>query len=267
MNKQLRSTLTILLMLLSILACNLPGSVTPIVVTATVDLAATITAQAQLIQNGQPSPDPLPSSPVPPAPSGLEASATSTITPTITLTSTPSTPMVTVSKNTNCRTGPGKEYDNIDALVVGQSAEVVGKSTITHYWIIKQPNGTGGCWLWGEYATVTGDTNALKEYAIPATPTPTIPSPVANLSANKICFFDGIVYQLGGSIKWEDTSNNEDGFKIFFNGVAQGTIPANTTTYPIPAINLVPGGSVSMGVQAYNSTGKSQLKEVIIACP
>jgi len=46
---------------------------------------------------------------------------------------TPTIPTVTVSENTNCRTGPGKQYDQIDVLEIGQSAVVVGKNTSTNY--------------------------------------------------------------------------------------------------------------------------------------
>jgi len=96
-----------------------------------------------------------------------------TITPTITLTPTLGTPMVSVSMNTNCRSGPGKIYGYIGALLVGESAEVVGQSTDGQYWIIKNPDHPGECWLWGRYATVTGPTDDLPEYTPPPTPTPT----------------------------------------------------------------------------------------------
>ena len=54
----------------------------------------------------------------------LTPSPTITASPTITLTSTLEAPMVSVSVNTNCRTGPDKIYDNIGALLVGEQAEV-----------------------------------------------------------------------------------------------------------------------------------------------
>jgi hypothetical protein len=49
---------------------------------------------------------------------------------------------------------------------------VVGRGEFGNYWIIKNPDGSGECWLWGNYATVTGPTDGLQEYASPATPTP-----------------------------------------------------------------------------------------------
>ena len=96
---------------------------------------------------------------------------TPSMTPTPSSTPTPSIPIVSVSLDTNCRTGPGKIYDYIGALLVGEKAVVVGKHTNTNYWIIKNPDRSGNCWLWGSYATVTGDKASLQEYAVPATPT------------------------------------------------------------------------------------------------
>ena len=80
--------------------------------------------------------------------------------------------MVGVSTNTNCRTGPGTIYDIVGALLVGEEAEVVGKGDWGNYWIIKNPDGAGECWLWSNYATVVGPTDGLTVYTPPPTPTP-----------------------------------------------------------------------------------------------
>ena len=94
----------------------------------------------------------------------LAPTPTASLTPTGT---TSSGPKISVSVGTNCRTGPGKVYDFIGELKVGENAEVVGKNTSYNYWVIKNPDANGNCWLWGEYATVIGDTSNLQEYAIP----------------------------------------------------------------------------------------------------
>ena len=101
-------------------------------------------------------------------------------TPLPTLTATLAVPMVSVSLATNCRTGPGSAYDMIGALPVGKTAEVVGKDAYGQYWIIKNPNNPGTCWLWGQYATVMGDTSRLPVIAAPPTPTP-IPTPTPKI--------------------------------------------------------------------------------------
>jgi len=92
--------------------------------------------------------------------------------PTTTFTATLSVPMVEVSVNTNCRTGPGIVYDLISALLIGQEAEVVARSADGAYWVIENPTGSGTCWLWGFYATVEGPTAGLPVWDPPPTPTP-----------------------------------------------------------------------------------------------
>ncbi|MGD8404598.1 MAG: hypothetical protein PVJ21_13125 [Anaerolineales bacterium] len=152
-----------LVLILGLSACNLPSQA-PGTATAESDIMATATALALTFaaQGSQPAATEIPSStPLP------------TNTATLAFTSTPTVPMVTVSVNTNCRTGPGIIYDLIGGLLVGEQAVVVGKFSAGNYWIINNPDSSGTCWLWGQYATVTGNTAGLPEYAQPPTPTPT----------------------------------------------------------------------------------------------
>ena len=94
-------------------------------------------------------------------------------TPSPVFTGTLVVPQVSVSVPTNCRTGPGKVYDRVGALLVGQTAEVVGRDYTGDYWYIRNPNQSGGfCWLWGEYASVTGTFAVLPILTPPPTPTP-----------------------------------------------------------------------------------------------
>ena len=96
-----------------------------------------------------------------------------TLSPTPVFTSTPAIPLISVTVPTNCRVGPGKVYDRVGALLVGQVAEVVGRNLNGNYWYIRNPNQSNGfCWLWGEYATVTGNFAALPVFTPPPTPTP-----------------------------------------------------------------------------------------------
>jgi len=249
-----------LMMLLTFLlcSCNLPAAQS-----GAPDLQATITAQALLLQGPGNQPAPPEAGGNTPVPS---------LTPTITPTFTPSVPTATVSQDTNCRSGPSKDYDYLGILHVGESVEVIGKNTATNYWIIKL--GGVACWLWGQYATVGGNVAALPEYDIPATPTPlptatpAAPKPVTNLTANKICIPLVLpTYMYNGTITWEDKSNNETGFHIYFNGGLFGIVGPNVTSYPIPAIPFAAGTPIKMSVESFNDTGASVKKEVTIICP
>jgi hypothetical protein len=50
----------------------------------------------------------------------------------------------------------------------------MGRDTTGDYWYIRNPNKSGGfCWLWGEYATLTGNFAALPIFTPQPTSTPT----------------------------------------------------------------------------------------------
>jgi uncharacterized protein YgiM (DUF1202 family) len=132
----------------------------------------TETALPEPTATALPSPTPVPTD-IPVIPS---------ITPPPTL--VPSIPMVSVSVNTNCRSGPSRFYDLLGGLRVGESARVVGKSPSTNYWIIETPRGSGVCWLWNGYATVTGDTAALPVVETPPPP----PAPKLSVKSDTACY-------------------------------------------------------------------------------
>lgn len=108
---------------------------------------------------------------------------TETIAPTLTATPEPSStstetptavpPLVRVSVNTNCRSGPDQSFKFLGVLSAGEQSEVVAKSELPNYWYIVNPDKPDEfCWLWGEYATVEGDTSGLPVVTPEATPTP-----------------------------------------------------------------------------------------------
>jgi hypothetical protein len=99
-----------------------------------------------------------------------------TITPSLTFTPTftftPSIPKVSVSVQTNCRSGPGSVYGVLGYFGVGETAEVVGRTSSNDYWVIKLPsNPSITCWIWGQYAAVSGSTTGIPIINPPATPT------------------------------------------------------------------------------------------------
>ena len=97
----------------------------------------------------------------------LPPSPTTTLASTLTPTSEPTTTAtqaarVSVSENTNCRSGPGVEYLFKGVLAVGEYAEVIARSTDTAFWYITNPDiPEEGCWLWGEFAQIEGEVEAV----------------------------------------------------------------------------------------------------------
>lgn len=176
MSTRFHRTLFIVILLLLILACSVPN-VVPVVDpnAASTAAALTISAAIQNIATSSPLPTASPLPTLPPAqPPTLTRTPLVTASPLPGLTTTlVGVPVMTVSVDTNCRVGPGKAYELVGALLVGEKAEVFAKDPTSNYWYIRNPDKPGTfCWAWGEYATITGNTSALPVYTPPPTPTP-----------------------------------------------------------------------------------------------
>ena len=97
---------------------------------------------------------------------------TPSMTPLPAITSTSMAPMISVSVDTNCRNGPGQIYNYLGGLMVGETVEVIARDPSGHYWYIHNPDAPGYCWVWGQYATITGDVGPLPVFTPEPTPTP-----------------------------------------------------------------------------------------------
>lgn len=230
-------------------ACNLPSAQPALTPPAgAVDVIATqtslvLTQEAALGQN--------------PPPVQPEFTATIIQTPMITPTGTLSIPMVSVSVDTNCRTGPGVIYDYLTALSVGEKAEVIGKYTTIspNYWVIKK--GSNTCWLWGQYATVEGNINNIPEIVPPPSPTPTATSTATATALptgpNFSFSYDGISHCSAGDdyaiLKWVNS-----GSVVFESARTEiKDLDAAANLYG-PAFSNAPFGAASPGCAAGNSS-------------
>lgn len=164
-------------------------------------------------------------------------------TPLPTFTNTPELPRVSVSVDTNCRWGPGQVYDYLGGLMVGEMDEIYARDPTGRYWYIRNLDAPGFCWIWGEYASVTGDTSVLPVYTPQPTPTPS-PTPTSTttpttvpLAAFTVSYYGkstcGATYLLKfqisntGSVPWESIS-------IFANDLTLSTsVPAIRDGFPI----------------------------------
>ena len=227
------------------------------------DLPATITAQAQTLQAPTQTPAP-PSETPPPA-----------------FTNTPTVPQVSVSSATNCRTGPSVDYDLLYTMQPGQIAEVVGKHTPSGYWIMKYPGGL--CWLWGQYATVSGNISPLPDYPQPPTPTASKPAAPTHFKVSTSCSpAPGPIIgfkNLHVELTWTDVATNEEGYKVFRDGDLLFTLSANSTSAEddttigglfffltsMPSPTPFPG--VKYTIRAFNGNGNSEARELFANCP
>lgn len=138
-----RAVLPVFVLILSMLACNFPAAV-PVTETPTLSL---FTATATLS---------LPTAP-----------PTSTPPPTNTLpppaTNTPTIPIVSPNGvNVNCRLGPGTAWVPLSALVVGQTAQVTGRSTDGTWWLVNDPLNPGrSCWVAASVVVTGGNLSGI----------------------------------------------------------------------------------------------------------
>jgi hypothetical protein len=84
------------------------------------------------------------------------------------------------------------------------------------------------------------------------------------LTTNKTCAGPPNTY--GGTITWQDNSDNETGFRIYFGANPHGTVGPNVTTYPIPPV-VTNDPTITLSVEAYNSDGTSAKVSIVVACP
>ncbi len=161
--------LLLIVIWLTVLSCNLPGSpdTSSPPAESNDDLIATITALAALQQN------PPPNSNVNPPLPDVTATFTATSAPG---SATPCTPTVTVVSNANVRSGPGTVYDPpVGALPAGATANVEGKDSTGTWWYITFPSGPGGR-AWISASLVSPNCVPATVAIIAAPPTPRPPS-------------------------------------------------------------------------------------------
>jgi hypothetical protein len=177
---------------------------------------------------------------------------------------------VTVSQNTNCREGPSQEFNDVGALTPGQTAEVVGKDTFNNYWIIKLPSNPAiTCWLWGQYATVTGDTSQVANVPTPTSAASSgAPNAPTLLEAQVKCTsLGGGDYQYKMTLKWTDNSSNENKFVIYSSTGNVFSTPPNKTSFSFEE-GLPSGTNLSVSLAAANEKGESQpIGAGVFQCP
>jgi hypothetical protein len=233
-------------LILALLACNLPASEQPLSVDEQASTIIAATLQEGL-RNGADVPITATFSPVP------QIASTSGATPTIT--PTYSTPFLTVLQQTNCRTGPGQDYEVVFTYLPNAKLEIIGYYGIENYWLVKSSETpTGNCWLWGEFVEVSGSYWVVSSVTSPPTSTQARPNAPSFQSWDYLCEFNGANFNLTVTLKWSDKSGNETGFRLFRNGELIADLPANSTSYT-DRHTVNSGQNVSYRLEAYNSTG------------
>jgi uncharacterized protein YraI len=230
----LKKSLLFLLVACLVTSCNLPaaGGTSPEIATA-----AALTVQAALAAT------PL-------------ATPPGNTSPTEAL----SKPVITVQDVTNCRTGPGTNYERVVQITAGQQVEVVGAFP-PNYWIVSTTAGL--CWVSAEFATPAGNLGAVPTVTAPPTPEGSAPSAISFQKWDIFCNFQ--TGQADISIRWSDKSSDETGFRVYRNGGVVAEFPANTTQFS-ETITLSSGQSVGYRVESFNAVGSASTSTISLAC-
>lgn len=247
-----------MILILAILACNMPFEQVP--PPDEVQTAAALTLQAILTPSAtSEASTPLitaTASPRVTRTAPVAGSATTTITPTY------SVPILTVRESTNCRTGPGEDYEIVFTYLNGKELEIVGRYDPGNFWLVKSNESpTGTCWLWGEFVEVTGSYWVVSSVTPPPTATARPPRGPGILEWNFSCSDGAITF----TVNWADNANNEAGYRIFRNGEPLTELPVDTVTYT-DVFNLQPEQSVEYYIQVFGPSGTANSSIMRMKC-
>lgn len=222
-------------------ACNLPveGEAETGVATA-----AALTVEAA-IENNQP---PL-ASPTAESTSGSAQEATPTF----------SQPSARFEDVTNCRTGPGVDYERITQIPPGVSVEIVGFYP-PNYWVVQTDAGL--CWVAGEFVTPAGSVSAVPTVTAPPTPEGGLPQNVSLQKWDIFCNY--AANEANVTIQWTD-KDGEAGYRVIRNDVLIAELPANSTEFK-ETITLLSGQTVGYSIIAVSAAGSTSSKTITLGC-
>ena len=185
-----------------------------------------------------------------------EATLEPSQTPTETSTPTPEAPAAQLTENTNCRTGPLAIYDLIATYLTGKVLEITGRNEESDYWYVADSDVPGReCWLWGRYAQVSGNVEAIPVFTPPPSPTPSY-----TWTGDWNVWVDGsmgmmMLTQIGNSVNGSLTvagdsyslpsTTSQGGRVVNGEAVSGGTAEATFTWYMLDNMNQFIGSFAS----------------------
>jgi hypothetical protein len=204
-----RSRLSILVLVLAMLACNLPSNIP----------TETPTAAALT-----------PSSTQAPATATLTLTVPPSNTPPPTSTSTPSVPVAFPREvAVNCRLGPGTEWIVLSGLGVGTSSEIKGKSGDAGWWQIIDPLNSGRrCWVAASVTNTAGNVANIPVVDAPEAAVTNVTVKVKPESLSVVgCTGSILPFEITGTIE----TNGPGTVQWQFETQQDGPMSTQTTTF------------------------------------
>jgi hypothetical protein len=258
MNLRLKLSFPAFILVAAILACNTP--VEQVLPPNEIQTAAALTLQVIF------TPSAAATLATPRATSTISPLITQTLsTPgslTVTITPTYSVPMLTVQESTNCRTGPGEEYEVVVTYLLGKKLEIAGRYEPGNFWLVKSNESpTGTCWLWGQYVEVVGSYWTVASVTPPATATSAPPRAPGIVKWEFFCSDGSLTF----NVTWADNASNETGYRVFRNGEQAAELPADSTTYT-DNFAISADQSLEYYIQVYSPTGTANSGVMRMKC-
>jgi len=200
-----------------------------------------------------------------PTPSRAATQVTGTPSPTPTITPTYSVPMLKINEPTNCRTGPGQSYDILFTFNAGASVEIVGHYPTNNYWTVNVQGRNEPCWVWGEYATVSGSHWTVPTVNPPATVTPSPPSAPSIANWEYLCGFSSSGPNVSFTLEWTDRAADETGYRIYRNGEVAAELPPNSSTFS-EVVDVDSGENMTYLIEVFNSAGTASSSPINFSC-
>ncbi len=190
-----------------------------------------------------------------------------------------SAPTLTVREATNCRAGPGTNYDILFTYQPGTKLPIVGRYEPGDFWQVKSDKSpTGSCWMWGGSVDVTGNAQEVANTAPTVVPTgisksttPTSTGPTSATSAptgpRDLSIVNWEYTCSNGTltfiVNWKSRLTDETGFRIFRNGEQIAELPADSTTF---TDTLPAGQNLEYYVQVFGPSGTVNSSVMKVGC-
>lgn len=170
-------------------------------------------------------------------------------------------PMISITGNTNCRSGPGGSFDLITGFTPGTTLELVGRYSATNFWEVKIPNSNETCWVWGQYAEPSGSFDSLPDSSQGSATGSGAPARPGSLYFQYTCPFG----ELTTNLTWSDAADNEAGYHVYRFDQLIADLPANSTAY-MDIVSVTPHSDLQYSVEAYNGDGVSAQRTISFRC-
>ncbi|MCJ7434646.1 MAG: SH3 domain-containing protein [Anaerolineales bacterium] len=169
--------------------------------------------------------------------------------------------ILTVTDNTNCRSGPGTNYAKLTTIPAGTTVTIVARYASGNYWIVTPADGSANCWVQGNLGTVTGDAAILPEITPVASENKGAPARPGYFKYTYECPFGNLTTVL----TWTDNADNETGYRVYRYDQLLVELPANSNTYT-DNTTLTAGTGINYGIEAFNEAGTSEQRTISFTC-